>query len=629
MIQYLKQHFQKGFLFGLFLIQVQFSDGQACIGGVSTFPYSEDFELGDGNWFSGGVSSDWTWGSPTKAVINGAGGGSKCWIAGGLANAAYNNSESSWLQSPCFDFSTLQYPQISFKLFWETEKRFDGASMQYSIDGGNTWTYLGNANSNANCQGENWFNATGITYLSNANGWSGNIQPNSGGCLGGSGSGSWLSARHSLTMLAGQSNVRFRFLFGSGSTCNAYDGFAVDGIQITESQPSAVSFTHSCISDKEILFTSVASCTTSYSWNFSDPASGANNSSSAASPSHIFSGPGTYNVTLTTNFVNAPPSSLSRDIVIIGLDTTMRWPGACSNAADATLGINATGSNTAYFYNWNTTPAQTGVSISNVGVGSYSATVSSMNACTVTANFTLLANTPITINATVTDASCSSNNGGIKANISGGRTPYRFAWTNGSDSSAAVQLFSGSYSVGVTDAFGCGANSGNLIVKNILIPVTVNLGDDFSICPGQTVILAPGAFSKYLWQDYSTNPTFSVSASGTYFVQVKNAEGCSGSDSISVVADCSDIYFPNAITPNGDTRNDGFGPLGNISSLKDYQLSVYNRYGQCIFNSYSPVEKWDGAVKGSKSNNGIFVWVSHFVINGKPQVKKGTVTIIR
>jgi gliding motility-associated-like protein len=629
MVQFLKQHVEKGFLFGLLFIQVQFSNGQACIGGVSIFPYSENFESSNGNWFTGGVSSDWAWGSPTKTVISGAGGAAKCWIAGGLSNAAYNNSENSWLQSPCFDFSTLQYPQISFKVFWETEKRFDGASIQYSTDLGNTWTYLGNANSNSNCSGENWFNATSITYLSNANGWSGNIQPSTGSCLVGSGSGSWLTAKHSLSMLAGQSNVRFRFLFGAGSTCNAYDGFAIDDVQISESQPNAVSFTHSCVSDKEILFTSVASCTSSYSWNFSDLASGANNTSSGANPSHIFSGPGTYNVTLTTNFVTGPATSLSKEIVIIALDTTIRWPGICSNLADATLSVNATGSNTAYFYNWSTTPSQTGSSISNIGPGAYSATVSSMNACTVTANFTLTTNTPIVINAIVTDAGCSADNGSIKANVTGGKSPYRFTWTNGSDSSAAVQLFAGNYSVGVTDAYGCGANSGILVVKNILIPVSVNLGNDISICPGETVILTPGAFSKYLWQDYSTNPSFSVSASGTYFVQVKNAAGCSGSDTISVAADCSDIYFPNAITPNGDTKNDGFGPLGNLSLLTDYQLSVYNRYGQCIFNSYIPNQKWDGAIKGSLSNNGTFVWVAQFLINGKPKVKKGTVTILR
>jgi hypothetical protein len=42
-------------------------------------------------------------------------------------------------------------------------------------------------------------------------------------------------------------------------------------------------------------------CATSYSWNFGDPASGSANNSSSASPTHIFSGPGTYNVVVSGN----------------------------------------------------------------------------------------------------------------------------------------------------------------------------------------------------------------------------------------------------------------------------------------------------------------------------------------
>src|SRR2546430_1055366 len=76
-----------------------------CSSQVFTFPYHEDFESTDGNWIPSGTLSDWAWGTPSKPVITGAASGQKCWIAGGLTGSHYNDGESSFIQSPCFDFS--------------------------------------------------------------------------------------------------------------------------------------------------------------------------------------------------------------------------------------------------------------------------------------------------------------------------------------------------------------------------------------------------------------------------------------------------------------------------------------------------------------------------------------------
>jgi len=101
-----------------------------CTATISNFPYKEDFETSDGNWVPGGTSSDWTWGIPSKPVINAAGSGSKCWITGGLKNPGYNNDEKAWLKSPCFNFTNLTAPYLRFKVFWETEGKFDGAYLE-------------------------------------------------------------------------------------------------------------------------------------------------------------------------------------------------------------------------------------------------------------------------------------------------------------------------------------------------------------------------------------------------------------------------------------------------------------------------------------------------------------------
>ncbi|MEO6255054.1 MAG: hypothetical protein ABIO79_17220, partial [Ferruginibacter sp.] len=178
---------------------------------ISTFPYNEGFESTDGSWTPGGSLSDWAWGIPAKPVINGAATGAKCWIVGGLSGSSYNDAEASWLQSPCFDFTSLQYPYISFNVFWETERRFDGAGFQYSTNNGATWTNVGSVSEPPNCLNDKWFNYSPITYLNGLatvrDGWSGNIQTTGGSCVAGGGSGNWVNAHHTLINLAGTPNV--------------------------------------------------------------------------------------------------------------------------------------------------------------------------------------------------------------------------------------------------------------------------------------------------------------------------------------------------------------------------------------------------------------------------------------
>ena len=114
---------------------------------ISVFPYIEDFETAP-SWTavtaptsSLANTSDWAWGTPNHTyVIQSAGSGVKCWCAGGLTGAFYNNWEQSFVKSPVFNFTNLLYPHIKFKLFYDSEYHFDGGNLQYSLNGGVTWT---------------------------------------------------------------------------------------------------------------------------------------------------------------------------------------------------------------------------------------------------------------------------------------------------------------------------------------------------------------------------------------------------------------------------------------------------------------------------------------------------------
>lgn len=612
-------------IWGVLILNVKANS--QCTTPISSFPYQQDFELTDGGWQPGGTASDWVWGSPAKPVINSAGQGAKCWVTGGLTNSSYNSAEKSWIQSPCFDFSSLAYPQIQFKIFWETEKTYDGANLQYSVDGGSSWITIGSA-AESSCTAENWYNTSNINFLGSS-GWSGNIQSTSGSCQGGGGSNGWLTAKHSLHFLAGKSNVIFRFGFAAGTTCNAFDGFAIDDIHIEESPAQDYTIAAACINRNSLAFSIISSCAKTFSWDFGDPVSGANNTSSDAAPNHQYSSGGTYTVSVTVGFDWGPPATKTYVVNILELHPQINWPGACTNIADATITVNTSGAPGPYFYNWNTSPPQNTFSIGSLGAGNYTVTVNANNACTATATYTLTASTPIQINTLAGKAACKKDNGNIVSTIQGGVPPYQYMWSNGDFTANPINLAPGIYSLQVTDANGCKANANNINVEYEEYEVPVNLGPDLDICPGQTVTLSPGIYSTYLWQDGTTLPVFTLQTAGQYSVQVTDNKGCGGADTIQVRADCPDIYFPTGFTPNNDGVNNLFGPLGNLAALKNYRLQIYNRYGQLVFFSTNPFEKWDGRMKGADNNTQSFVWQCHFEFKGKKEFRRGSLVLLR
>jgi len=604
-----------------------------CNAPINSFPYNENFEMNNGNW-TRSSATHWDWGSivpGTKNIITAAGQGQKCWIVGGLSGANYS-SGNSYLTSPCFDFSTLVNPEISLKVIWETEFNYDGVHLEYSTDQGNTWLVLGSQNSNANCVGQNWYNTNSIRFLNNTPAWSGSVLTVGGGSCGSSGGSSqWLNAKHNLTSLAGLNKVIFRFAFGAGTVCNSYEGFAIDEISIHEIPPATADFTYICNGNNAVSFTNTPSyCQASFSWNFGDPPSGASNTSTLENPTHIFSGPGNFTVTETVNFTNGPSLIKTGLVSILGVTPVINQSLLCHGDQNGSLTANVIGGNGNNNYSWNTSPLQQSQTINNLSSGTYLVTVTQTNACKDTASINLIEPTKISIQANITDATCNLSNGSISTTIIGGTPAYSYQWSNNDNTTTPNNLASGNYSLQITDANGCLASSPNFVINNIIIPANLFLGNDTIICPGQTILLNPGNFSNYLWQDNSTAPSFLVSQTGLYTVEVTNSAGCKAIDEINVLVECKDVYFPSIFTPNLDAQNETFGPIGDVASLSEYSLFIYNRWGQVIFSSYDPYKKWDGMYKGMKENIESFVFVANFKKNGKKYpIVKGTITIIR
>jgi hypothetical protein len=64
--------------------------------------------------------------------------------------------------------------------------------------------------------------------------------------------------------------------------------------------------------------------------------------------------------------------------------------------------------------------------------------------------------------------------------------------------------------------------------------------------------------------------------------------------------------------------------------MTSYRFYVYNRWGEVVFSSTNPFDKWNGKVKGITTDSNVFVWQAEFTLPGKPkEFRKGTVMLIR
>lgn len=202
---------------------------------IANYPYSQNFENGDGGWKVGGAFPSWALGTPQKSIINSPAEGIKSWVTGGLGTGTYNSNEKSFVLGPCFNFSSLVNPIIEMKVWWHSEYSADGALLQYSKNNGLNWFNVG-----AFGDPNNWYNdntAFAVSQLANPqHAWTGgtNADPN--------GSEGWLTARNFLKGLGGQPLVKLRVVFGSNFSGSG-DGFGFDDIKIYESPLKDVELT--------------------------------------------------------------------------------------------------------------------------------------------------------------------------------------------------------------------------------------------------------------------------------------------------------------------------------------------------------------------------------------------------
>ena len=300
-------------------------------------------------------------------------------------------------------------------------------------------------------------------------------------------------------------------------------------------------------------------------------------------------GVGKHEITYTYTDANGCVDSATDSLEVfglpvpdLGLDRTF-----CENTTlqldPGNVGIN---------YSWNTGANSQIISITTAGT--YNVTVVDSNRC-VGRDTVVIGLEPAPVVDLGNDQNiCASSS----ITIDAGNPGLQFLWNDGSTGQTLSINSVGTYSVEVTDGVGCiGRDTMSLLSINP--SPAVNLGSNTTICNGSTLTLDagnPGA--SYLWHDNSTAQTFNASTIGQYSVQVTDAFGCVGYDTINITGFSSslpvDIGLDTSICAGTNLTLDAGNPGGSylwnngsinqtitVSAVGSYSVSVTDATG-CI-----------------------------------------------
>jgi len=212
----------------------------------------------------------------------------------------------------------------------------------------------------------------------------------------------------------------------------------------------------------------------------------------------------------------------------------------------------------------------------------------------------------------------------------GGQASY--LWQDGSTDSVYNVTVAVQYWVTVTGNHLC-TGSDTISVTGFNPVPSAFLPPDTSFCENGSIQLSPnGNWASYAWSNNYLSRSIIINQAGSYWLQVSDQNDCYGKDTINITVktDCPRvIYFPNAFTPNGDGTNDVFKPL-NGAPLEKYNLAIYNRWGQKIFESNNPLNGWNGNINNTKTPAGAYIYFCSYKFYGDAGgVLKGTVLLLR
>lgn len=219
----------------------------------------------------------------------------------------------------------------------------------------------------------------------------------------------------------------------------------------------------------------------------------------------------------------------------IQLSFTTTQP-TCNGYTDGTATVTATGGTAPYAYLWNN--GQSGQTNFGLGAGTYSVTVTDLNSQTATGSVTVTQPGPLAVTFTTTGLSCTSTNGTLTANPTGGTQPYVYVWSTTATTQTISITTAGTYFVTVTDAKGCS----KIDAYNVAPVAEFSASYSFNrpLCHGGatgsigiTVFGTNPAFT-WVWNNGVQNQGLVNIPAGDYSVTITDSKGCTFADTVTL-----------------------------------------------------------------------------------------------
>ncbi|MES2591176.1 MAG: PKD domain-containing protein [Bacteroidota bacterium] len=365
-----------------------------------------------------------------------------------------------------------------------------------------------------------------------------------------------------------------------------------------------------------------------WEWDFGDGSL----PSTQQSPTHVYTTPGNYSVTLIAGNAIYSDTTIRPNIIAVKIVPTANISyindTVCYPLNHQFFDISP--GSASWLWNFGDgTPTSTLQNPSHrYSDGTYNVTltVTSIDGCTDVANATVYVLPAPT--AAFTQASTIICSGGsvLFTDISSSDA-IKWTWNFGDGSTYTgaappqhIYVNQGIYNVSLTveNALGCPDDT------LILAAVDVNLRPTAVfqlVTPGSILMGTDVSFDNYssnfnswIWDlgngiiDSSNfNITTVYDIPGTYNVTLYALYSASCYDSMTVsviIDDIETLYVPEAFTPNGDNTNDIFYAYGH--ALIEFQFYVFDRWGEVIFESNDLLKGWDGTVKGKRAEDGVY-----------------------
>jgi gliding motility-associated-like protein len=193
-------------------------------------------------------------------------------------------------------------------------------------------------------------------------------------------------------------------------------------------------------------------------------------------------------------------------------------------------------------------------------------------------------------------------------------------------------LYEGIYHVLAVDQTGCTEEAEFEVVAEEVTDMEVETLSSPTTCwernDGTATASVTGGYTpiSYAWSDSKAQTTATATglAEDTYVVVVTDSLGCRLEFTVTVEPTVGCLFIAEAITPNGDGYNDEW-VVGGLEYFPNSQVTVFNRWGQILFESRGYMQRWDGRTNGFELPVADYYYVIDLADGNAPIT--GTVTL--